>query len=316
MTAELRRAENRLQLRLPATSANLGPGFDALGLAISLFLEIDAHEAESISIRATGRDAAITGALTDNLMLQTYGEILHGEGVTAPALALRLHNAIPLGMGCGSSAAALCAGVLLANHFGRLGWTDARILHEAAEREGHPDNVAACLYGGLTASKMLPAGSHDEAGRTVAATLGRGLAWRLVLVLPQASLATAAARALLPPTYSRADAVVNLQSTALLLSAFALDRPDLLATATEDRMHQPYRSEACPLLAALLPLVGQHGILSVMLSGAGPAVLLIVSEAFDERAVRQAAGSRISEVLPVTIAAEGALQVGNPHRVT
>ncbi len=109
----------------------------------------------------------------------------------------------------------------------------------------------------------------------ITATCGKNLTWSLLVALPSASLATEKARALLPPTYSRADAVANIQSTALLVAAFALDRGDLLRTAMQDRIHQPYRMEACPLLPRLLPLTGHPGVLGVALSGAGPSVLII-----------------------------------------
>lgn len=254
-----------LRLKLPATSANLGPGFDALGLAMRLYLEIEAVAAAEMHIVAAGRDAALVGSLERNLMLETY----HDLAPHAPALHLAIRNGIPLGMGCGSSAAALLAGVTLANHFGELGMTSDEVLAEACQREGHPDNVAACFYGGLTASAM-------EGGKVTAASFGAELAWRLLLVLPGQGLATSKARALLPDSYSRADAVANIQATALLVSAFALDRPELLAAGTQDRIHQPFRSGACPLLPLLLPLAGQEGIFCVTLSGAGPSVLLIV----------------------------------------
>ncbi len=257
-----------IHLRLPATSANLGPGFDALGLAMSLYLTIDAEQSESFQIDATGRDAELCSALDNNLILTTYKSILAMAGREATPLKLKLQNEIPLGMGCGSSAAALLAGVVLANHFGGLGWSGQHILEEACHREGHPDNVAACWLGGMTASAMLQ-------DRVVTATFGLKLPWRLMLALPSTSLSTSKARALLPATYSRADAVANVQNTALLVSAFALNRPELLQTAMVDLIHQPYRREACPLLPLLLPLSGQPGIYGVALSGAGPSVLLI-----------------------------------------
>src|SRR5277367_2237117 len=132
-------------LRLPATSANLGPGFDALGLAMALYLTIDATVADSFHVDATGRNADLCAKLEDNLILTTYVDVLATAGVLAPRLHLRLQNEIPLGMGCGSSASALLAGVLLANHFGNLGWTGYQAMEEACRREGHPDNVAACF---------------------------------------------------------------------------------------------------------------------------------------------------------------------------
>ena len=157
--------------RLPATSANLGPGFDAVGLAMSLFLTVRAKPAPSFAIAATGRDAGLCARLDNNLILMTYREVLGHMGLQAPTIRLDLENEIPLDMGCGSSAAALLAGVLLANHFGDLRWTPQQILDEACRREGHPDNVAACFHGGLTVSRMLP-------GETaVTASLGHDLPW-------------------------------------------------------------------------------------------------------------------------------------------
>ncbi len=200
-------------------------------------------------------------------------------------------------MGCGSSAAALLAGVLLANHFGQLNWTSQQILEEACRREGHPDNVAACYLGGMTAS----ATTKDD---LVTATCGQNLNWNLVLALPSASLSTKKARALLPATYSRADAVANIQATALLVSAFAQGRSDLLRTAMQDRLHQPYRMEACPLLPLLLPLTETPAIFGVALSGAGPSVLLITesleADSIDP-IIRQAAKDPSIEIIHTSI---------------
>ena len=292
--------EGWFRVRLPATSANLGPGFDALGLALSLTLTVEARRAPRFSIEAGGRDAEITGALEENLILTTYAEILRERGRPAAALEMRLTNEVPLGMGCGSSAAAICCGVLLANHFGELGWDLNGVLHEAALREGHPDNIAACLLGGLTASKTVAAG-NGSAAHTVALALGAELPWRLQLALPHTSLSTSKARKLLPDSYSRGAAISNVQSTALLMGAFALNRPDLLMVATADQMHQPFRTEVCPLLKALLPLAGTQGIYSVTLSGAGPSVLLIVSAEASPKIVEAAAGALLAEVLELSI---------------
>ncbi|HTD97016.1 MAG TPA: homoserine kinase [Edaphobacter sp.] len=247
MSADRMTDSQPFHLRLPATSANLGPGFDALGLAMALYLTIDAAPAEAFHIDATGRNADLCASLDHNLILTTYIDVLAATGNPAPELHLRLENEIPLGMGCGSSAAALLAGVLLANHFGGLNWTTQQILQEACRREGHPDNVAACSLGGMTASAI-------SKGEVITATCGEKLNWNLMLALPSASLSTQKARALLPETYSRGDAVSNIQSTALLVAAFAQGRGDLLRTAMQDRLHQPYRMEACPLLPLLLPL--------------------------------------------------------------
>jgi homoserine kinase len=292
-----------LHLRLPATSANLGPGFDAAGLAMALYLTIDATTAEDFHIEATGRNADLCANLENNLILTTYMDILAVLGILAPPLHLRLHNEIPLGMGCGSSASALLAGVLLANHFGNLHWTTQQILEEACRREGHPDNVAACYLGGMTVSAITKDG-------LVTATCGQDLNWSLLLALPSASLSTKKARALLPNRYTREDAVANIQATALLVAAFAQGRGDLLRTAMQDRLHQPYRAKASPLLPLLLPLAEDPGILGVALSGAGPSVLLIAgspSPASLDDLVRQRAHDPGLEIVHTTISS-GVLQ--------
>jgi homoserine kinase len=289
-----------LHLRLPATSANLGPGFDAVGLAMALYLTIDATIAENFHIDATGRNADLCANLENNLILTTYMDVLAVRGILAPPLHLQLHNEIPLGMGCGSSASALLAGILLANHFGNLNWTAQQILEEACRREGHPDNVAACYLGGMTVSSITKNG-------LVTATCGQDLKWNLLLALPSASLSTKKARALLPAHYTREDAVANIQATALLVAAFAQGRGDLLRTGMQDRLHQPYRAKACPLLPLLLPLAEMtedSPVLGVALSGAGPSVLLIAGNpappTLDDM-IRQAAHDPGLEIIHTTI---------------
>jgi homoserine kinase len=294
-----------ITLRLPATSANLGPGFDTAGLAMALTLTIDAQaspdaDGPPLTIEATGRNADRVSRTGNNLIFETYREVLSRAGQTAVPLQLRVHNEIPLGMGCGSSAAALLGGVLLANHFGRLGWDLQACIDEASRREGHPDNVAACALGYMTLSAVA-------GGSVTTATCGQNLMWKLLLALPAGSLATERARALLPIAYTRADAVGNVQRTALLVAAFALNRGDLLHLAMQDRLHQPYRLEACPLLPLLLPLAGAEGVLGVALSGAGPGVLLIADATADTGVIcdriRSAADDPGLEIIETRIAA-------------
>jgi homoserine kinase len=300
-------SQDPIRLVLPATSANLGPGFDSVGLAMALTLTIEAEAAllpdsQLLTIQATGRNADRCARTSNNLIFETYRDLLQQAGRVITPLNLRIHNEIPLSMGFGSSAAALLAGVYLANHFGELGWTQQQCVAEAACREGHPDNVAACVLGYLTVSTVVV----DPAGDSViAATCGQATPWKLLLALPSVSLATEKARALLPAQYSRVDVVANLQRTALLVSAFAQGRGDLLRVAMQDRLHQPYRMEACPLLPRLLPLAGDLGILGVALSGAGPAVLLVIEpdavEAVSTR-IHQAAADPSLEIIATAIA--------------
>jgi homoserine kinase len=260
-----------LRLRLPATSANLGPGFDAVAVALDFHLEIDAEAAQEFSIAATGRDADRCAQLEDNLIVETYKQILRSHKSPIVPLAIRMANGIPLGMGCGSSAAARLAAIALAVHFGELTWNTGRILEEAYRLEGHPDNIAACWLGGFVTAVCEGKSVH-------VAKVDPPPDWRAIVVFPAEPLATSKARAVLPACYSLQDVVANLQSVAILGLAFAQARGDLLRLAMNDRIHQPYRAPICPLLPMLLPQVGCHGILGAALSGAGPAVLVVVDE--------------------------------------
>lgn len=266
MTGDL---PGKLRLRLPATSANLGPGFDTAAVALDFYLDVEAEPAPEFSLAATGCDATRCGRMDDNLVLDLYRGIMAKNARTVVPLSIRMQNAIPLGMGCGSSAAGRLAAIAMANHFGRLGWTSERILAEASALEGHPDNVAACWLGGFVAAAV-------EDGKVQVARAVPPAHWRAIVVLPTEPLATSHARAVLPESYSRDDVVANLQAVALLGLAFAQGKGDLLRAAMADRIHQPYRAAICPQLPRLLPLAGCGGILGVALSGAGPAVLVIV----------------------------------------
>jgi homoserine kinase len=262
--------QKRLQLRLPATSANLGPAFDAAALAFEVYLSIDTRAAAEYSIHARGRDRDICGKIENHLILNTYREVMESAGRAAIPLALKISNDIPIGKGCGSSAAARLAGVALANHFGNLRWTDTQIVGEASRREHHPDNASACWMGGLTVARM-----SGEAEAQVAQIKPKGK-WPLLVAIPPSALSTEEARRVLPPQYSRADVVVNIQNSMLLLAAFVQGRGEYLSSALEDRIHQPYRAALCPLLPVLRELAGTPGILGVALSGAGPSVLMFL----------------------------------------
>jgi homoserine kinase len=267
-----------IKLRLPATSANLGSGFDTAAVALDFYLEIEAEAAAEFSILASGLDAERCARLEDNLILEIYKRLLTSNGRAIVPLAIRMVNDIPLGMGCGSSAAGRLAAIALATHFGELGWTSEQILEEACALEGHPDNAVACWLGGFVAAA-------SEGRKVHVARVTPPADWRAILVLPAEPLATSSARAVLPDSYSRADAVANIQAASLLGLAFAQGRGDLLRIAMKDRIHQPYRAEICPLLPRLLPLAGSCGILGAALSGAGPSMLVIVeSEGSLERA--------------------------------
>jgi homoserine kinase len=278
---------HRFRLTLPATSANLGPAFDTAALAFSLFLKVQADRAHEFSVTARGRDADICRQMENHLLLTTYREALQAENKPVIPLALRIENEIPIGKGCGSSAAARLAGIGLANHFGRLGWSADRIVGEAAWREHHPDNAAACWMGGLAIARM----SAERKTQMVRIT-PKGK-WPLLLAVPGETLRTEEARRVLPEQYSRADVVTNIQNSMLLLAAFSQGRRDLLSAALGDRVHQPYRSRLCPLLPALQRVSGSTGILGVALSGAGPSVLIFLDPEAKLSEVRKHVGEHL-----------------------
>jgi homoserine kinase len=303
--ARHRKTSKRFRLALPATSANLGPAFDAAALAMHFYIKIEARPAEEFLISASGRDSGICEKLENNLILNTYREVLDAERKPIPPLSLRIVNEIPIGKGCGSSAAARLAGIALANHFGRLRWSDEQIIGEASRREHHPDNASACWMGGLTVARMTA-----QAEAQVVRIRPKGK-WPLLLAVPDQSLATEEARRLLPSQYSRADVIANIQNSMLLLAAFAQGRPDLLSAALDDRIHQPYRAALCPLLPYLQELKGESGILGAVVSGAGPSVLMFLDpqsslvQARNFAADQLARNGLAAELIPTSIAMRG-----------
>jgi homoserine kinase len=303
------------RIALPATSANLGPAFDVAALAMNFHIKIEASPAKEFSIAATGRDREICTCLENHLILTTYREVLEAASQPLTPLSLRIVNDIPIGKGCGSSAAARLAGIALAVHFGRLRWTDAQIIGEASRREHHPDNASACWMGGLTVARMnglTGLTEEDEAAEAQVVCVRPKGKWPLLLAIPEQSLPTEEARRVLPAQYSRADAVTNIQNSVLLLTAFMQGRHDLLAGALEDRIHQPYRAALCPLFPCLQELKGKYGVLGATLSGAGPSVLMFldpraaVKKTIKLVAAQLSRNGLVAELLSTSITMNGA----------
>jgi homoserine kinase len=255
LTEEFRR------VRVPASSANLGPGFDALGMALDVFLECRFRRAQKLSIHVSGVDAERIPAGADNLIWEI------ARGVGASAIELEIVNAIPVGKGLGSSAAAVTAGVVIGSEIAGLGWDRVRVLDEVARIEGHPDNASACVLGGIVASAIDLNGTVRAVKMTLPEKFG------VAVVVPDFVVSTSLARSVLPETYSRSDAIFNVQRTALLMAALGSGDPDAMRVALEDRLHHPYRFE---LVAGLEQMVALRapGLLGCVLSGAGPSVLV------------------------------------------
>jgi homoserine kinase len=294
-----------LRLQLPATSANLGPAFDAAALALDFHLRLRAERAPDFFITAEGVDAHICSRMDNHLIVTTYCEVLESENRKIAPLRIHIENEIPIGKGCGSSAAARLAGIALAVHFGHLHWKDDRIVGEASMREHHPDNAAACWMGALTVARMA-----NQVQAQVVEVKPKGK-WPLLLAVPEAPFSTDQARRALPFQYSRADAVTNIQNSMLLLSAFSNGRSDLLPAALEDRIHQPYRAPFCPLLPALKELTGESGIFGAALSGAGPSVIVFLDPKVPAKRVKQRVTAHLvkrrlpAEILLTQIAGHG-----------
>jgi homoserine kinase len=261
-------------VRVPGSSANLGPGFDSLAIALQVYLECKFSVTNRLSIRVTGRDAHLIPPTEENLIWKTALAVAARCHLPLPPISLTINNDIPLGKGLGSSAAALTAGVIIAERLLELRWKPARILDEAARLEGHPDNVAACVLGSIVASGVEPG------GLTRAIRLQMPEQFDVAVVVPDFAVPTKEARAVLPDCYSQADVVFNVQRTALLIAALATGDASVFPMALDDRLHQPFRQQLVPGLTEILRL-RKPGLLGCTLSGAGPSVLVFFEKGAD-----------------------------------
>jgi homoserine kinase len=265
------------KVRLPASTSNLGPGFDCFGLALKLNLTIAAKakpkSKEECKVKTTGakENQALPHNAT-NLIYRAMSYVAKAEGFELPRVELSVHNEIPLASGLGSSAAAIVGGIKLAGLVGQRELSDQTIQNYATKFEGHPDNVAASLLGGFVASCV------KESGEVVSARFEWPSTVRVVVVSPLAQLPTHVARAALPKSVTRADAVYNLQRASLFTAAVAQGRFELFWDAMHDRLHQPKRKSLVPGLAEVLALPREPGLLGLALSGAGPSVLALVDD--------------------------------------
>jgi homoserine kinase len=264
----------RVAVRVPATTANLGPGFDTLGLALSVYdeLTVEAVERPGVRVRVEGVGAGEVPTDESNLVASSLLHALSALGVEAPGLELHARNTIPHGRGLGSSGAAVVAGIMAAKGLldGVVDVDDETLLRLATEIEGHPDNVAPALFGGLAIAWTTLAG---PAQKTL--LVHRGVS-PLILV-PETTLSTKVARSLQPEHVPHEDAVFNVSRSALLVAALT-QSPELLFAATEDKLHQSYRASAMPETAQVVALLREHGLPAVV-SGAGPSVLVLANGA-------------------------------------
>ena len=256
-------------VRAPATSANMGPGFDCLGIALDIWNTVRVDLSETgFEIRGLGRGELPSGP--DNLVAQAFRMACEEAGARAPDARFTCTNAIPLGRGLGSSSAAAVAGIAAANELLGLGMDKEAMLALAAQVEGHPDNSAAALYGGCQIVVR-------QGGRFVTSSVRVPERVRAVLFVPDSPMPTSESRSLLPTDAPMEDVVFNLGRVGLLVNALATDDLDLLRVATQDRLHQPHRQSIFHPMRVILRAAMDAGAFGAFLSGAGSSVLALTS---------------------------------------
>jgi homoserine kinase len=266
------RIRGRVYVRVPATAANLGPGFDALGMALGLYNEIRVEAADAglqLDVEGEGAERLREQGFA-NLVVRAVAGTLETLGERPHGLRVETVNRIPLSRGLGSSSAAVLGGVVAAAALAGARLAPEELLDLALPFEGHPDNIAPALLGGLTVATLV-----EGKVRSVALPVPADLA--AVAVIPEFHLATAKARKALPRDVPREDAVFNVGRAALFLAAMQTGRLDLLREACRDRLHQPYRAPLVPGMEAVLAEGERAGALACFLSGAGPTLLALVA---------------------------------------
>ena len=260
-------------VKVPATTANLGPGFDTLGLALSLYdeLTVTVRDEPGAYVEVIGVGAGVVPTDESNLVVTAIAHTFAAYDIAMPGLHLVARNSIPHGRGMGSSGAAIVSGIMAAKGLleGIVEIDSRALLALATQMEGHPDNVAPALFGGLTIAWVTPEGPQHKK-----LIVHRGVS-PLVFV-PESTMSTALARSLQPTSVPHEDAIFNVSRSALLIAAL-IQSPELLLAATEDKLHQSYRASAMPETDALIQLLRANGLAAVV-SGAGPSLLVLCSD--------------------------------------
>jgi homoserine kinase len=265
-------AGRSVTVRVPATTANLGPGFDTLGLALSIYdeLTVTVRDAPGATVEVIGVGAGEVPTDESNLVVRAIAYTFAAYSQPMPGIDLVARNAIPHGRGLGSSGAAIVSGIMAAKGLleGIVELDSGALLALATTLEGHPDNVAPALFGGLTIAWTTDAGPQHKK-----LIVHRGVS--PLIAVPQGTMSTELARSLRPASVPHEDAIFNVSRSALLIAAL-IQSPELLLAATEDKLHQSYRAAAMPETEALISTLRAHGLPAVV-SGAGPSILVLCS---------------------------------------
>ena len=288
----------RVTIRVPATTANIGPGFDAFGCALSLYTDVTFEETEC-GLEITGCDEAYTGP--DNLAYTSYCAVLNTMSEEVRGVKIHIDANIPICRGLGSSAALLVAGAMGANVLRGNKLSTQGLLNITNAMEGHPDNLAPAFYGGLTASMV-------DNGLPVCVNFPLHPDWEFLALVPDFDLPTSLARSVLPDQVNRADAIYNVSHGALVLKALELGDEKLLRTALQDKLHQNYRKKLIPDYEKIEALVRTTGA-GFCLSGAGPTLLCITQDKkLQEKLARKldSITERNWQMLPLHVEFQGA----------
>lgn len=273
---EGKQINGRVIVKVPASTANLGPGFDTLGMALSLFTWVRLSRAATTRIKLLGDNTAGVPSDKSNLVYRVAQSVFHKAGVHVPELDIVIRSDIPLTRGLGSSAAAIVAALVAANELIGSPLSQNELFQMATALENHPDNVGASLFGGIIAAAWD--GTHAEYIRfEPPAEMG------IMVAIPEFHLSTKKARNVLPQHVSLSDAVFNVSHSSLLTAALASGRLDVLRHALRDRLHQPYRAALIPGMDIILRDAPDHGALGAVLSGAGPTLLMLVDSRDEKR---------------------------------
>lgn len=258
-----------VRVKVPASTANLGPGFDTLGMGLSLYSWIEMRESEYTQFHLYGDQMNGVPKDKSNLVYKVAQLIFDEAGVSVPEIEISMYSDIPLTRGLGSSASAIIGGMVAANALIGSPLSMDRIFDMATCLEGHPDNVGASLFGGIITAVWD--GTHADYIR-----IEPHINLEALVVIPEFQLSTSDARKVLPVQISREDAVYNISRSSLLVAALSSGRFDLISRAMSDRLHQPYRASLVPGMAQILEEAPSRGALGVALSGAGPTLLALV----------------------------------------
>ncbi|KAB2954618.1 homoserine kinase [Heliorestis acidaminivorans] len=304
------RASGFVRVKVPATTANLGPGFDTIGMALELYniVELSLLAPDELVVEVEGEGVANIPRDETNIVIKVIRQVFKKAKKNPSGFKLKLINHIPVARGLGSSAAALVGGAVAANELCGNALSDQEILEIVTDFEGHPDNVAPALFGGVVVSAQM---KSEQGTEVVSRKIPPPYGLKAVVAIPDFHLATKSARSVLPAQVPFEDAVFNLSRVSMVIMAFIHNDWDLLSKMMEDRLHQPYRQALIPGMTEVFEEARQAGAIAAMLSGAGPTLIAFgledtqeIAEAMEKAFLRHGVNITIKELKPSPVGAK------------